>query len=271
MKRLLVVSGSRADFGLLEWPRKALCEDGAFSVEFLRIWHYTFPEAFSLVDQALADKDMLLVLGDRFEILAAAIAAHLKRVPIAHIGGGDMTLGSYDDAMRDCISRMASVHLATSKAAQQRLKSRGYLCAHMIGNLAADEILCGNWMRERLIAEPYVVVSYQAETIDDTVDLAAVNAAIAGREAVWITPNHDRGSERIPKGESFNRPNFLNLLYHCEEFIGNSSAMLYEAPALGVKCHMIGKRQQGRVYPPPGDGHASERIVKVLKDYLQCL
>ena len=267
MKRLLVVSGSRADFGLLEWPVKALREDGAFSVEFLRIWHYTFPEAFSLVDQALADRDMLLILGDRFEILAAATAAHLKRVPIAHIGGGDVTLGSYDDAMRDCISRMASVHLATSKAAQQRLKSRGYLCAHMIGNLASDEILRGEWKRERQIAEPYVVVSYQAETIDDTVDLEAVNAAIAGRKAVWITPNQDRGNDRIPKGESFNRPDFLNLLYYCEEFIGNSSAMFYEAPGLGVKCRVIGKRQLGRVPPTYGDGYASERIVKILKDY----
>src|SRR3990167_2688822 len=177
MKRILVVSGSRADYGLLEWPRKALCEDGAFSVEFLRIWHYTFPEAFSLVDQALANKDMLLILGDRFEILAAATAAHLKRVPIAHIGGGDVTLGSYDDAMRDCISRMASVHLVTIDLSDQRLWARNYINIHMIGNLAADEILRGDWKRERPIAEPYVVVSYQAETIDDTVDLKAVNAA----------------------------------------------------------------------------------------------
>jgi len=56
----------------------------------------------------------------------------------------------------------------------------------------------------------------------------------------------------------------LNLIAHCEEFIGNSSAMLYEAPELGIKTRMIGKRQKGRTIPW-GDGFASERIIKVLK------
>ena len=136
----------------------------------------------------------------------------------------------------------------------------------MVGSPGVDYIMHANWKRERPIKEPYVVVSYQAETIDGTVDLAAVNAAIAGRKAIWITPNPDRGNEKIPPGGSYTHAAFLNLLSHCECFIGNSSAMFYEAPFLNVKTHVIGKRQQGRVIPF-GDGKASERIIKILKEW----
>jgi UDP-N-acetylglucosamine 2-epimerase (non-hydrolysing)/GDP/UDP-N,N'-diacetylbacillosamine 2-epimerase (hydrolysing) len=232
------------------------------------MWGLGFAEAFSSVSICIKAFDMLLILGDRFEILAAATAAHLQRIPIAHIGGGDVTEGSYDDAMRDCISRMASLHFCTSFASTARLVSLGYRNVHLVGNPAVDYIAGENWQREREIAEPYVVVSYQPETIDDTVDLAPVHTAIGGRKAIWISPNPDRGSDRIPNGNSYSHDRFLNLLYHCDEFIGNSSAIFYEAPFLkpgGVKCKLIGKRQRGRVVPWGGDGKASERIMDVLR------
>jgi hypothetical protein len=98
--------------------------------------------------------------------------------------------------------------------------------------------------------------------------LQSVHTAIGGQKAIWISPNPDRGSERITAGESYSHDRFLNLLYHCDEFIGNSSAMFYEAPFLkpsGVKCRLIGKRQRGRVVPWGGDGKASERIRDVLR------
>ncbi|MDZ4250894.1 MAG: UDP-N-acetylglucosamine 2-epimerase [Candidatus Nanopelagicales bacterium] len=264
--RILIVSGSRADLGLLHCPEKALREDHA--VTLMPMWGLGFAEAFSSVSICIKAFDMLLILGDRYEILASATAAHLQRIPIAHIGGGDVTEGSYDDAMRDCISRMASIHFTTSFASTARLVSRGYHNVHLVGNPAVDYIMHEAWQREREIAEPYVVVSYQPETIDDTVDLEAVNAAIGTHHAIWISPNPDRGSDRIARGESYSHDRFLNLLYHCDEFIGNSSAMFYEAPFLkpgGVKCKLIGKRQRGRVVPWGGDGKASERIRDVLR------
>ena len=268
MKRILIISGSRADLGLLHCPEKALRTD--FEVQLVAAWDNTYFEAFIVANECFSvDRpDMILVLGDRFETLAAVTAAHLLRIPIAHIGGGDVTEGSYDDAMRDCISRMSSVHFTTSFASTARLVARGYSNVHLVGNPAVDYIMHEAWQREREIAEPYVVVSYQAETIDDTVDLEAVNQAIAGRHAVWISPNPDRGNERISVGESYSHDAFLTLLYYCEEFIGNSSAMLYEAPFLkpgGIKCRMIGKRQRGRNIPWGGDGKASERIRDVLR------
>lgn len=261
-----VISGSRADFGLLQWPTKLLKEDPFFSVAEVNIWGHSAASALQAVSVYLEDArpDYILILGDRYEILSAAIAAHLQRIKIAHIGGGDVTQGSYDDAMRDCISRMASLHFATSGAAYSRLFDMGYSGVHLVGNPGVDYIRYADWRRPRSIAERYVVVSYQPETIDDTVDLAAVYDAIAGRKAIWITPNPDRGSEKIPPGVSLSHDDFLNLLVYADEFIGNSSSMLYEAPSLGVRCRMIGKRQQGRVYPL-ADGKASDRIRDILK------
>jgi UDP-N-acetylglucosamine 2-epimerase len=260
--KLLAVTGSRADLAPMEWLIGLLAADTWFDFR-----HTDLRES----KPDLAWPDMILVLGDRQEIMRVVLEAWLKRVPIAHIAGGDVTLGSYDDAMRDCISRMASVHFVTSTAALARLSGLGYRNVHLVGSPGIDYIKHADWKRERpltlrgqLIDKPYVVVSYQAETLDDTVDLPAVEAAIAGRDAVWITPNEDRGNERIPKGITLPHRDFLNLIHHCEEFIGNSSAMLYEAPEMGVKTRMIGKRQRGRTIPW-GDGLASQRIIKILK------
>lgn len=269
MKRILIVSGSRADLGLLHCPEKALRKAG-FDVHLMPIWGATVDTAFVAMNAEFDRRrpDVMLVLGDRYEILSCATAAHLQRIPIAHIGGGDVTEGSYDDAMRDCISRLATIHFGTSFSSVARLVNRGHSNVHLVGSPGVDYILNEPWQREREVEGPYVVVSYQAETIDDTVDIEAVNRAISGRNAVWISPNPDRGSDRIPYGESYSHDRFLNLLYHCDEFIGNSSAIFYEAPFLkpgGVKCRLIGKRQRGRVVPWGGDGKASERIADILR------
>ena len=264
--KITIVTGSRADYGLLEWPIKTLQEDAFFEGQILRIWGADFDTAFrACTDSFSAERpDVMLCLGDRFEILAAATAAHLLRVPIAHIGGGDVTEGSYDDAMRDCISRMATVHFVTSTSAMARLSHLGLRNVHLVGNPGIDYIRRSAWKKARPIPGPYVVVAYYPETIDGTVDLAAVSAAVAGREARWVAPNPDRGADLIPATASYPHDEFLNLIYHCEEFIGNSSALLYEAPELGIKTRMIGKRQRGRTIPW-GDGEASARIVNILK------
>ena len=265
-----VITGSRADYGLLEWPLKCLREDPFFDVAEVHIWGHTPAQALEAMTKHLADNtpDYVLLLGDRYEILSAAIAAHLQRIPIAHIGGGDVSEGSYDDAMRDCISRLAYIHLCTSESSVDRLRGLGYFNVRLVGNPGIDYIRHSGWQRPPQHTAPYVVVAYYPETIDDTVDLAAVHHAINGRNAIWITPNPDRGADRIPPGMTFSHADFLNLLVYAEEFIGNSSAMFYEAPELGVKTTVIGKRQQGRVVPF-GDGKASERIIKILKEHGQ--
>jgi len=265
-----VITGSRADYGLLEWPLKCLREDPFFDVALIHIWGHTPAQALQAMTDHLRHNtpDYVLLLGDRYEILSAAIAAHLQRIPIAHIGGGDVSEGSYDNAMRDCISRVSSLHFVTSYSSLARLRGMGFSGVHLVGNPGIDYIRHADWQRTPTIAEPYVVVAYYPETIDDTVDLDAVHAAVDGRKAVWISANPDRGADRIPPGVTLDHADFLNLLVYAQEFIGNSSAIFYEAPELGVKTTLIGKRQLGRVVPW-GDGKASERIIKILKEYGQ--
>ncbi len=274
-KKICIVSGSRADYGLLQWPIKVLQEDDTFDVDVAK------------VDDKWSDKDLLLVLGDRLEIMETVLYHHLKRISIAHIGGGDVTLGSYDDAMRDCISRMATYHFTTSHESSMRLAALGYTNIHMVGNPGIDYIRHADWKTfkrddisglhppVRPIEEPYVVINYQAETIDGTVEIRELIESLDDRKKVFILPNPDRGSDQIKTTiywmckdsvihESLLHDEYLNLIYHCDELIGNSSSMLYEAPELGVKTKMIGKRQKGRVIPE-GDGKASERILNILK------
>ena len=263
--KISVVTGSRADFGMLEWPVKLMREDQFFEVEVVKVWNFSFTEANQEIISGTRP-DLLMILGDRYEILAVATAAHLLRIPIAHIAGGDVTEGSYDDAMRDCISRMASIHFVTSTSAMARLTNMGFKNIHLVGSPGIDYIRHSDWRSQGVpvIEKPYVVVAYYPETIDGTVDLEAVHEAIGGRKAIWIKPNPDMGCEKIPATLEFPHGQFLNVIANCEEFIGNSSSMLYEAPELGVKVRMIGKRQRGRVIPW-GDGFASERIIKALK------
>ena len=277
--KITVVSGSRADLGLLEWPLHVMAQDSFFAGQLVKIWGATFAQAFDHITKRLEEErpDLMLILGDRYEIMAAATAAHLLRVPIAHIGGGDVTEGSYDDAMRDAISRMATVHFVTSTSAMARLSHMGYRNVHLVGNPGIDYIRNAPWRGERPIAEPYVVVSYQAETLDDDGEnVGDVMEILTGRKVVYIWPNPDRGSDKIrallepfmaPEDIAYDylpHAEFLNLLAHCDEFIGNSSAMLYEAPELGIKTRMIGRRQRGRTLPW-GDAQASERIANILK------
>jgi len=281
VKRICVITGSRADYGLLIKPIDALKADPAFSVQILTLWGESSWEAMRKAREHFDTQrpDIALLLGDRFEIMAVAMAAHLARVPIAHIAGGDVTEGSYDDAMRDCISRMATLHFTTSTAATARLSAMGYRNVHLVGSPGIDYIMHGDWRGMCPYPKPYVVVSYQCETIDGTNEIEQVLAELpdAKRHVVFM-PNADSGSQSIR--ESIQRwahgresavvhdfmphDQFLNLLLHCDEFIGNSSAILYEAPTLGIKTLMIGKRQRGRTVPM-GDGHASERIRDILK------
>lgn len=277
-KRICVVTGSRADFGMLQWPITKLSQDEAFEVETLSLWGKEFDKSYRIATDFYLDfrPGIVLLLGDRFEIMSAALAAHLRRIPIAHIAGGDVTEGSYDDAMRDCISRMATFHFACSTSAMARLASLGCRNIHLVGSPGIDYIKNTEWDTGRPYAEPYVVVSYQAETIDGTNEIDRVIDELPECKRIYILPNHDAGAEDIKRAvKKALRPMdeahgyvehraFLNLIHYCECFIGNSSAILYEAPEMGVKTKMIGKRQRGRTIPF-GDGMASERIVKILK------
>ena len=273
MKRILVISGSRADYGLLTPVVEALRKEDWCRVEF-------FKTDGDHLANFTPSPDLLIILGDRKEVMRTALEAHLQRIPIAHIAGGDVTKGSYDDAMRDCISRLATIHFPTSNQSAFRLSTMGCVWenTHMIGNLALDYIKHGDWDTLWEYDKPYIVISYQPETMaaDPVKTFRDLLPSLPKDiKRYYILPNPDRGSDEVEAlirdialpddviVGNLPRAAWLKLLKNCDEFIGNSSSLLYEAPFMGIKTRLVGNRQEGRVIPE-GDGNSSQRIVEVL-------
>ena len=265
--------GSRADAGYLDWLVACLQADPFFEIKLLTMEHGI------VMSHERGDMEWLLLFGDRLEVLLSAISAYVLQIPICHLAGGDRTRSAYDDGFRDCISRLATLHCAMSTPSAHRLCARGYTNVHLVGNLALDYIRHGAWKQGRPYREPYAVVSYQPETRDATTTIADLWPLLPrDKRVIFLLPNPDVGAEAIRVQiheycmthaatwyhDAMPHHDFLNLLFHCDEFIGNSSAMFYEAPALGVKTRLVGTRQEGRIIPE-GDGHASERILAILK------
>lgn len=271
--------------------------------------------------------DLVLLLGDRGEMLAAAVAATYLRVPIAHLHGGERT-GHVDEPVRHAITRLAHLHLPATKASAERLRRSGEepWRIHVVGAPRLDSILA---QPRKARAEVL-----RANGLDSTQPLllvvqhpTAADRARAGKlfartldavsafpgNAVAIYPNGDPGSQDMVRtlrrfaarhpitvNRSLPEDRFLDLLSAASVLIGNSSSGIIEAPSFGVPVVNIGDRQEGRERAgnvidvpydagqirraiakalsdsafrkrvasrttPWGDGHATGRIVRILK------
>ena len=240
-------------------------------------------EALKGVSAALGriDPDVVLLLGDRFEIAAAALGAHLLRLPIVHLSGGDETLGSLDDAMRHAISRLASLHLPTNAEAARRLQALGVAedRIELVGSTALDELIGFTPVPRSALAEqlgiglegPLVTVTYHPATLADEPPAATIRALLAGvRDAspaasiVVTASNADEGGsdindaataiaaddERVSVVASLGPSNYWSLLHHTDAVVGNSSSALIEAPVIGVPVVDVGARQSSRLRAP---------------------
>ena len=224
--------------------------------------------------------DVVVLLGDRFEIMAAAVGAHLLRIPIAHLSGGDETLGSLDDAMRHAISRLASLHFPTSDEAAGRLRSLGVAAdrINVVGSTALDELVAHRPLTRAELARsigadlpsdrPVVALTYHPATHADEPPAATMQAIVAGtRDAapgasiVVTSSNADAGGADIDEAvhelaradtlltpvASLGVERYWSLLHHADVVVGNSSSALIEAPVVGVPVVDIGERQAGRL------------------------
>ncbi|MEO5985677.1 MAG: UDP-N-acetylglucosamine 2-epimerase [Candidatus Limnocylindria bacterium] len=218
--------------------------------------------------------DWLLVLGDRGEQLAAALAALHEGIAVAHLHGGERTLGAVDDVLRDLISRIAHLHLVATTDAEGRLRDLGieHWRIRRTGAPGLDAIVSlvtadDHFVRARygLPAEgPYLMVVVHPETgaaATPGKELAdSVLAALATIDvpAVGIWPNADSGGRAIAERFERMRPRFaslhaslphndyLALLRGAAALVGNSSSGIIEAPFLGVPVVNVGRRQMGR-------------------------
>jgi UDP-N-acetylglucosamine 2-epimerase (non-hydrolysing)/GDP/UDP-N,N'-diacetylbacillosamine 2-epimerase (hydrolysing) len=221
--------------------------------------------------------DLLLLPGDRYEILAAAIAALFAKVPVAHFFGGDITAGAFDEAIRHAIAKIAHIHFPTNAAAALRLRRMGEAAAHihLVGSPALDAIrtfvprgraelfaALGLPLRPRLI-----VAAFHPPTLDSVSGLLQLEELLAALDgegddaAIVLTgSNADTegralsarlrqfASERAGRAfhTSLGQELFFSTLAHAAVLVGNSSSGLYEAPSFRIPSVNIGDRQEGR-------------------------
>jgi GDP/UDP-N,N'-diacetylbacillosamine 2-epimerase (hydrolysing) len=216
--------------------------------------------------------DWLCLLGDRGEQLAAAVVALHLGIAVAHVHGGERSLGAVDDAMRDMVSRVAHLHLVANRAAAQRLERMGETPwrIRVVGAPGLDDMAdarpASPELRQRYglpPAGPYLVVVQHPETVggrDAVADLKATLEGIAasGIGGLAIGPNADAGGRQmlemlravaepsIVVHASIPRADYLSLLGGATALVGNSSSGIIEAPLLGLPAVNVGNRQRGR-------------------------
>ncbi len=223
--------------------------------------------------------DAVLLLGDRFEIFAVAAAAAARHIPIAHISGGDVTLGAADEYYRHCITKMASLHFPSCVDSAARLLRMGEEPQRVfnVGGLGDENIRTMPKMsREELcsstgfpLERPFGLVTYHPETAADAGDPAAQTAALCqALEAVegvfWVLTgsNADAGGQvctamlrdfaaahpgRAGFVQSLGLKRYLSAMQYAAVVAGNSSSGVVETPTFGVPAVNIGRRQAGRI------------------------
>lgn len=218
--------------------------------------------------------DLLLVIADRYEMLAPASVALALRIPVAHIEGGEISEGAIDDAVRNALTKLSHVHFTPTALARQRVLALGEEAwrVHQVGAPSLDHLREATIpgpaeLKARLAIDPdrpYCMVSVHPVTLA-TNPGADAGALLAAMECISIPkiicfPNADAGSRRlIQRSRDYCRRNadaslFVNLahrdywglLKHSLFLIGNSSSGIMETPALKLPAINIGIRQQGR-------------------------
>ncbi len=222
--------------------------------------------------------DAVVLLGDRYEMLAAAIAAFFLDIPIVHIHGGEVTHGAFDDTIRHAITKFSSVHCVAHADYAARVIQLGEQpeTVHVVGALGVDQ-LSGTPLKNRgqleqhlglELRDPLFLVTYHPVTSGESDALAEVSELVAALEgipeaAVIVTmPNADpdhqvivdvlrsaasRHPERWVFSESLGQVNYWSAMALATAVVGNSSSGILEAPSLQTATVNIGPRQDGRI------------------------
>ena len=221
----------------------------------------------------------LILLGDRYETLAIGIAANFKKIPIIHLNGGELTLGSHDDWIRHCLTKISDVHFVANNIYKKRVIQLGENPKNVFttGGLSSDNAIKTNKidlpkLEKKLnisFQKRNILVTYHPETlnnIDNIKSFLEIFKVIKYFKEInfFITcPNADEGNIKLIKKikkisklqkncyffYSLGRVNYLSLLNNCDLLLGNSSSGLLEAPYLRKYTINLGKRQEGRVRP----------------------
>lgn len=221
--------------------------------------------------------DLVVLLGDRFETFAAATAAYTLKIPIAHLHGGEITAGVFDEAFRHAVTKMSSLHFTATEEYRRRVIQLGESPASVfnVGAIGLDNIGEIEFMsREELgaslgvkLGESLACVTFHPamfEAASPGAQLKELFRALdnfPGLQVVFTLPNADRGAEeiiqairgyakrnsgRVSAYASLGVRRYLSLIKISKVVIGNSSSGIIEAPSLRVPTVNIGTRQEGR-------------------------
>ena len=218
--------------------------------------------------------DILLLIADRYEILAPASVALALRIPIAHIEGGEISEGAIDDAVRNAVTKMSHIHFTSTEKARERIISMGEepwrvhrAGAPSLDHLKRAKLYTRNQLEVQLkldLSKPSMIVAYHPVTIkhDTTYEAAALFAALSERseQLLFCYPNADAGSRSLMEqsrrflearanGHIFVNLSALvywSLLASVDLMVGNSSSGIMETASLGLPTVNIGLRQYGR-------------------------
>jgi len=316
-RKICVVTGSRAEYGLLYWLMKEIQDDSALelqvivtgmhlSPEFGLTWKQVERDGFIIhrkVEMLLSSDtpvgisksiglgvigfadaleylqpDLLVVLGDRFEIFAACQAAMVHRIPIAHIHGGEITEGAVDDAIRHAITKMSHLHFTATESYRQRVIQLGEQ-PQRVFNAGAPGL--DNIFRLQLLDKPQLeqaigfklgkrnlLVTFHPVTLENATAASQFGNLLKALDCfddshiIFTQPNADadgrviidmieqyrqRFPERIASFVSLGSLRYLSALKYMDAVVGNSSSGLIEAPAFKIGTINVGDRQKGRL------------------------
>ncbi|EAU75551.1 putative UDP-N-acetylglucosamine-2-epimerase [Synechococcus sp. RS9916] len=316
MRKICVVTGTRADYGLLRWVIDGISKSSMLQLQIVATGMHlshefglTFKEiendgynidlkvemllssdssvgitksiGLGIIGFADAFKelnpDIVLLLGDRFEIFAAATAALISKIPVAHCHGGETTEGAFDESIRHSITKMSHLHFVAAREYQERVLQLGEdpENVHLVGGLGIDNIkklslLDKSSLESELefkFQDTNYLVTFHPVTLDtysgteQITELLRALSNLVNTGIIFTMPNSDTGSrplmnlinnfcsdhEYASSYTSLGQIKYLSTLKYVDAVIGNSSSGLLEAPTFKTATINIGDRQKGRL------------------------
>jgi len=316
MKKVCVVTGTRAEYGLLRWVMEGIEKSSSLNLQLVVTGMHLSPEFGLTVNEikshgfivdrcvemlvssdtptsitksiglgltgfadAIADlePDLVLILGDRYEILAAAISAMIARVPLAHLHGGEATEGSIDEAIRHSITKMSHLHFVATNEYRNRVIQLGEQPdnVYQVGGLGIDnisnlELLNRKTLEESLgfqFKERNLLITFHPVTLESKSSEFQMEELLAALDdlddtyLIFTMPNSDTDGrilfQQIEKFvsehsnasvfTSLGQLKYLSCMAQVDAVIGNSSSGLTETPSFKKATINIGDRQRGRI------------------------
>ncbi len=319
MRKICVITGTRAEFGLLSGLMRLIQQSDQTTLQVVATnmhlserYGNTYREieeaGFSIdykvpmLDESGADNntatikamsrslagfadaydalqpDLIVVLGDRFEILCAVEAALIKQIPVAHLHGGELTFGAYDDAIRHSITKMSHLHFTSTEEYRKRVIQLGEqpervfnVGALGVENIKKIEIKDKAEVEKEIgfeIGDRTLLITYHPVTLSDSNPLDDVRALFDALDehpelsVIFTMPNSDTGgqviaeaienyasqhADRVRAYKSLGMRRYLSVMKYCAAVVGNSSSGILETPSFHIPTLNIGSRQDGRL------------------------